>query len=205
METVLRRDLSPALRARALVVAGSLALSHADYERCEEYCEESLKLSRQIGDDRTAPWSRLGLGLVAMSRSDDGAATSRLEGALRSFREVDDDHGVGLVTTFSGMPALVRGDLVRAAQMFEEGLAREVGDRSTVYIALYNLAQVALYRGDHDRAAALFERGVKLSEQVEDRANLAYCLEGLATGCTKPSVRPFTYITNPTALSTNAR
>ena len=81
------------------------------------------------------------------------------------------------------MLAQVRGDLARAAQMFGEGLAlaREVGDRSTAYIALYNLSQVALYRGDHDRAATLFQRGVTLSEQVGDRANLAYCLEGLAT------------------------
>jgi tetratricopeptide (TPR) repeat protein len=183
MESVLQRDLAPALRARIRVVAGSLALSHADYERCEEYCEESLELSYQIGDELAAAWSRLGLGLVAMSRSDYGAATSRLEEALRSFREVDDDRGVALVITFSGMLALVRGDLARAAQMFGEGLAlaREVGDRSTAYIALYNLSQVALYRGDHDRAATLFEKGVTLSEQVGDRANLAYCLEGLAT------------------------
>lgn len=72
MESVLQRDLAPALRARIRVVAGSLALSHADYERCEEYCEESLELSYQIGDELAAAWSRLGLGLVAMSRSDYG-------------------------------------------------------------------------------------------------------------------------------------
>ncbi len=106
METVLQRELAPALRARILVVAGSLALSHADYKRCEEYCGESLELSYQIGDELAAAWSRLGLGPVAMSRSDYGAATSRLEKALRSFREVDDDRGVALVITFSVMLAL---------------------------------------------------------------------------------------------------
>jgi non-specific serine/threonine protein kinase len=67
--------------------------------------------------------------------------------------------------------------------MFGEGLAlaREVGDRTVTYIALYNLAQVALYHDDHDGAVTFFEEGVTLSEQVGDRANLAYCLEGLAT------------------------
>ena len=39
---------------------------------------------------------------------------------------------------------------------------------------------MALSRGDHDGATPLFEEGVMLSEQVGDRANVAYCLEGLA-------------------------
>ena len=54
------------------------------------------------------------------------------------------------------------------------------GDRTGTCITLYNLAQVSLSRGDHDHAATLFEEGITLSEQVTDRANVAYCLEGLA-------------------------
>jgi hypothetical protein len=66
--------------------------------------------------------------------------------------------------------------------MFEEGLAvaRQIGDRTSTYISLYNLAQAALSRSDYDGAAHLFEEGVTLSEQMRDRANVAYCLEGLA-------------------------
>ena len=86
------------------------------------------------------------------------------------------------MTTYLGMAGLMRGDLGRATQMFEEGLAmaRRLGERLATYIALYNLAQVALSRGDHDGAVSLFDEGVALSGEVGDRANLAYCLEGLA-------------------------
>ena len=35
-----------------------------------------------------------------------------------------------------------------------------------------------LYHGDHDGAVTLFEERVTLSEEVGERANLAYCLEG---------------------------
>jgi hypothetical protein len=89
---------------------------------------------------------------------------------------------VAHVTTFLGMVARMRGDEGQATAMFEEGLAaaRRIGDRSSTYIALYNLAQAALSRSDHDGAASLFEEGVTLSEQMGDRANVAYCLEGLA-------------------------
>src|SRR3712207_2533645 len=172
----------PALRGRALVVAGTLAYGHGDYELCERYSEEGLELSRRAGDELGAAWARVGLGLAAMSGSDYEAATSHLQEALGSFRQLDEGYGVAHVTTFLGMVALMRGDEGQATPMFEEGLAvaRRVGDRSSTYISLYNLAQAALSRSDYDGAAPLFEEGVTLSEQMGDRANVAYCLEGLA-------------------------
>ena len=184
MEAVLeRRDLSPALRAKALVAAASLAYGYGDYEWCERYSEEGLDLSRRVGDKLGMAWAHFGLGVVAMSRTDHAAATPHVEESLRSFREINEDLGVARATTCLGMVALMRGDVSLATETFEEGLAvaRRIGDRSAVCITLYNLAQVALCRGDHDHAAALFEEGVTLSERMGDRANVAYCLEGLAT------------------------
>ena len=182
MEEVLKSDLPPALRGRALVVAGTLAYGHGDYERCEGYSGEGLELTGQVGDELGAAWARVGLGLSAMSGSDYEAAASHFQGALHSFRQLDEGYGVAHVTTFLGMVELMRGDEGQATRMFEEGLAvaRRIGDRTSTYIALYNLAQAALSRSDYDGAAALFEEGVTLSEQMGDRANVAYCLEGLA-------------------------
>ena len=182
MEEVLKCALPPALRGRALVVAGTLAYGHGDYERCERYSEEGLELSRQVGDELGAAWAQVGLGLSAMSGSDYEAATAHFQEALRSFRQLDESYGVAHVTNFLGMVALMRGDEGQATPMFEEGLAvaRRIGDRSSTYIALYNLAFVALSRSDYDGAAPLLEEGVTLSEQMGDRANVAYCLEGLA-------------------------
>jgi predicted ATPase/DNA-binding XRE family transcriptional regulator len=182
MEEVLKCTLPPALRGRALVVAGTLAWGHGDYERCGRYSAEGLEVSQQAGDELGAAWARVGLGLSAMSRSDYEAATSHLQEALRSFRQLDEGYGVAHVTNFLGMVAMMHGDEGRATPMFEEGLAaaRRIGDRSSTYIALYNLAQAALSRSDYDGAASLFEEGVTLSEQMRDRANIAYCLEGLA-------------------------
>jgi predicted ATPase/DNA-binding XRE family transcriptional regulator len=181
MEAVLERDLPPALRARALVAAGTLAFSHGDYEQCERYSQKGLELSRHVGDELQAAWARVGLGVVAMSRADHEAAAPHLEEALRSFRELDEHFGVARMTICLGMVALMRGEEDEAIPMFEEGLAvaRQIGDMTSAYITLYSLAQVALSRGDHDQAAALFEEGITASEQVGDRANVAYCLEGL--------------------------
>ncbi len=182
MEEVLKSALPPALRGRALVVAGTLAWGQGDYERCEGYSEEGLESSRQVGDELGAAWARVGLGLSAMSGSDYEAATSHLQDALRTFRQLGEGYGVAHVTIFLGMVALMRGDEGQATPLFEEGLAvaRRIGDRTSTFIALYNLAQAALSRSDYEGAAPLFEEGVTLSEQMGDRANVAYCLEGLA-------------------------
>ncbi len=182
MEAVLERDLSPASRAKVLMVAGSLAFGHGNYEQSEKYCEECLKLSQHVGDKLRAAWARVGLGLAAMGRTDYEAAASYLQEALRAFREADEDFYVAHVTDYLGILALTRGEEGTANQKFEEGLtvARRIGDRASAYIALYNLAQVALSHGDHDRAATLLKEGIVLSEQIGDQANVAYCLEGLA-------------------------
>ncbi|HLL41372.1 MAG TPA: tetratricopeptide repeat protein, partial [Rubrobacteraceae bacterium] len=183
IEAALKDDLPPALRARALVVAGTLSFSHGDYERCETCSKEALELSRLVGDEMGAAWARVGMGVVAMTRTDHETATPHLEEALRSFRELDELFGVARVTTCLGMVAMMRGEEAKATPMFEEGLAvaHRIGDRTTAYITLYSLALLALSRSDHDEAATLFEEGITVSEQVGDRANVAYCLRGLAT------------------------
>jgi predicted ATPase/DNA-binding XRE family transcriptional regulator len=196
MEEVLKRALPPAFRGRALVVAGTLAWGHGDYEQCGSYSEEGLEVAQKAGDKLGAAWARVGLGLSAMSGSNYEAATSHLQEALRSFRQLDEGYGVAHVTNFLGMVALMRGDQGLATAMFEEGLAvaHQIGDRTSTCTALYNLAQAALSRSDYDEATLLFEEGLTLSEQMRDRANVAYCLEGLAVvanarGETKRSAR----------------
>jgi predicted ATPase len=183
VEAMLKSDLSPALRAKVLVAAGSLAYSYGDFEWCERYSEEGLMLSRQVGDALRMAWAEFGLGVAAMSRADHEAATPHLHESLRFFRDIGVDFGVARATISLGMVALMRGDVSRATETLHEGLrvAHRIGDRTGTCITLYNLAQVSLSRGDYDHAAIHFEEGVALAEQVADRANVAYCLEGLAT------------------------
>ena len=107
---VLKGDLPPALRSRTLVVAGTLAFSHGDYQRCEACSKEALELSRKVGDELGAAWAKLGLGVVAMTRTDHAAATPHLEEALQSFRELDEHFGVPRVTACLGLVALMRGE-----------------------------------------------------------------------------------------------
>jgi non-specific serine/threonine protein kinase len=75
-----------------------------------------------------------------------------------------------------------RADARRAAPYLRESAkaASGAGDRFSRYIALYNRSVLAQAEGDQEGAAALFEEGLAFSREAGDRANVAYCLEGLA-------------------------
>jgi hypothetical protein len=77
------------------------------------------------------------------------------------------------------MVALMRGDVNRAMETFEESLtvARQIGDKTGACITLYNLAQVSLFRATTSMLQPFSRRDHAL-RAVTDRANVAYCLEG---------------------------
>jgi tetratricopeptide (TPR) repeat protein len=83
---------------------------------------------------------------------------------------------------FSATVALGQGDRARARRLAERALslAREIGAREAVAVALPTLAGIARADGDLERAAQLFEEGLVLSAEVGDGTNVAYYLEALA-------------------------
>ena len=183
MEALLERHAPAAQRAVALAVAGTMAYTQGDFEACEKFFVEGVGLARRLDDTPRLAHQVQGLGLLALERSDLGQAAARFEEALGLYLAAGgNDQMVSFVRTQLGTVLLLSGDRDRAAEMMEEGLAvaRRVGDRTSTYVALYNLAQVALARDDLASAASLLREGVTLSREMRDRANLAHFSEGLA-------------------------
>jgi hypothetical protein len=81
-----------------------------------------------------------------------------------------------------GTVLLVSGRAQEAAAAVEVGVrdARRRGDRLSIYIGLYTMAQAALVSGDVSTARAHLDEGVALTRAIGDLANLAYLLEALA-------------------------
>jgi hypothetical protein len=75
-----------------------------------------------------------------------------------------------------------QGDLGRAAQLTEEGVAlfRELGNRGGVAVGLYNLGWIALLQGDLGRAADLYRESLSLSWETGLNPLVQSALEGLA-------------------------
>jgi hypothetical protein len=75
-----------------------------------------------------------------------------------------------------------QGDLGRAAQLTEEGVAlfRELGARGDVALGLYNLGWIALLQDDLGRAADIYKESLTLAWDTGMNQIVQSVLEGLA-------------------------
>ena len=60
-------------------------------------------------------------------------------------------------------------------------MSREVGERQSICAALYTLATLAQAERDYERASDLFAEGLTISAELGNEADVAHCLEGLAS------------------------
>jgi tetratricopeptide (TPR) repeat protein len=182
MEAALEHELPPGLRARALLVAGSMAYARGDHPSAGEHWREALHLSRCEGDVLAEAYAWGQMGLVEMARPDYEAAASSLEKGIALFERCGEEYLASVLRVFLGMMLLMQEESEQAERSFEEALAsaRRLKVPSLTYMVLYNLAQSALARGDREKAARMLEEGIEWSGRTRDKANLACLLEALA-------------------------
>jgi len=183
-------SLPTLMRAKVLIVRGNMSYGQESAEGTKLLFEEAAALSRQTGDTVDLAIALAGVGVTVMQQGDMRRATTLFEEVLMLYREATNKWGVSYALVHLGMALLSTGDLARSTRYFEEALAisREIGYRLSGYISLYNLALSSRLRGDHEQAAEHFIEGLELAVEVGDKANTAYCLEGLA-GASGASVR----------------
>jgi predicted ATPase/DNA-binding XRE family transcriptional regulator len=176
-------DVPPAVRARALLAAGSIAYSQGDYEQAAAHCEEALALYRVLGDLAGVAAAYRLLGMVVESLGDRERSAALEEEALRLYRVLGDRSGIGGMLNSIGLATLDRGDCERAAVLLEEALAlaRESGTSSSIAVALNNLAFVALVQGHYERATARQAEALELYRLQGHQEGLAHCYENFAS------------------------
>ena len=171
------------LRAKAFGRAGFLARSVGDYQRAKVLHEQSLMLSRRLGDKWGLAWSLHDLGIVAHIQGDPEQATKLYEESLSLSRDLLDRRGMAWALNSLGIVAHVTGDLERAAALFGESLAlkRELGDRWAVSNSLLNLGHLAEQRGEHEQAVVLNSESLIIKHELGDKEGIAHCLSALAS------------------------
>jgi ATP/maltotriose-dependent transcriptional regulator MalT len=169
----LSQDVDPRLRMSALSNAGSLYSDLDDYERAVEVLEESLTLSRALGDRAAMASALLLLGGVDKERGRYTAARTQLEEAASLFLELGDSWSRGFCLTILASLATAQGDYTRAHALLEEAhsLYRTLGDRFRMALVLFMLAHALfMAQADLPRAAALAEESLALYQAVGAKA-----------------------------------
>jgi len=156
------------LRALLLSRAGYLAWSLRDTNRVVPYCEESIALYRELGDQEGMAFALATLGFFASSHHTDRERWRTLwQESLDLYRQAGDRWGCRHVLGALGLAsAMEQPEYSSACWQESLALARELGVPDGIAWALYGLGVHAFLQGDDERAMALFTEELPLSRAI---------------------------------------
>ena len=168
-------------RAKALNQAGILAYFQDDITTAYALQEESVALSRELGDKRDLAQALCDLGVAVLEQGDLTQARSLIEESIALFRQIDDKSGLGRALQWHGAVAYREHDYERSRSSLGESisLAQETGDINQLAFSTGTLGHIAFEQGDYAAAQSFFEKGLILFREAKDKVGVAYALGNL--------------------------
>jgi predicted ATPase len=168
-------DAAPSLRASALSGAGSIATAQGEFKAARAFLEESLALSRGLGDQASVARTLTRLGRAAHEASDLATAWRHFEESARIARELGDRTAQAFALHNLAAADAGSGRLEPARDEFLEALAlrRAAFDRSGVATTLRSLAYLSLDLNDPGRARTYGEEALALFRTLGSEEGIA--------------------------------
>lgn len=169
-------------RAFAVLLQGTIAEQRGLYDEAERCLSEATAMYRKIGEDRGVGHGLNGLGVIALRRNDNQAATEWFLEALNRFRALNDRWSVALTATNLGWVAEIEGELAEARDWYEESrqIREGIGDAYSYAKSTADLGRVARRQKQVALAADLLEQALHVFYRSGDRRLAAACLVELA-------------------------
>jgi non-specific serine/threonine protein kinase len=168
-------------RAKALRASSILSTGTGDYIRARAFAESSIKLYREIGDNRSAGVVLADLGASLHWDGKEEEAIESLEESLRLLRATGERWEIAYALLWLGDTWFRMGDIERAATSWEESLrlTQELGDDYLMGWSLGGLADITRLRGDFKRAAGMFKKSLSLYQSSGNKVGPPFSLEAL--------------------------
>jgi predicted ATPase/class 3 adenylate cyclase len=172
-----------AVRARALIGAGSLAYWQKDGPAVVAAYEGALSIFRELGDPTGIAEGTYNLAFVPLISGDIDRAEDMFRASRAAFEEVGDQGGVAESLFGLSVASRLRGDFVAARRAAEESLRlhRELGDTFGMTGARYAIGRAAAESGDLEVARQQFLHTLDTAEQMWDRTGISLSLDNLAS------------------------
>jgi predicted ATPase/DNA-binding SARP family transcriptional activator len=170
-----------ALRAKALLGSGRLALLQCDYAPAVRRLDAALRLYRELADGAGMARALQFLGGVAREQGRYARSIELTTESLAVAGASGDRWAVASAHSYLGFVSWLQLDFGRAVSEATTalGMFRELGDAEGIAWSLLSLGAVARYQGTRDRAAALLDESRILSEGIGFREGIAWSLEQL--------------------------
>ena len=177
-------QVSSAVQARALAVAGWLGMHQGDAAHARQQLEDALALAEQCGSAWSSAFALTGLGAAGVWEHDPDHARQQmlLEDARDRWQRLDDSYGLLFANASLGALALSERDLPRARPLLLRCLdsARATGSPHSLAYASELLGMLALAERDTTEAAKQFSISLRQAHAVKDPFIMSYSLVGLA-------------------------
>lgn len=169
-------------RAKALNAAGTLMHGSAEYNTARKYLEESLEISRQLGDKQGMANVINNLGWIAAQLGELDAAKELSQESLALHTEFGDKRGRAVAFNNLSWVAYAQSEFALAYSLQEKnlGLRQEIGDERGVAFAMGWLAWIDIVRGNYDKAAALLDAAIKKLQELGDNMIMGFSMWILA-------------------------
>jgi predicted ATPase/transcriptional regulator with XRE-family HTH domain len=174
---------SPAARARALTVAGYLAILRGAHDEAKAWLDEAERFWRVVSDPAGLAAVLFYKGLLeAWSQTQIEPAEALFDASLRLARQTGPEWVVYFALMRLGDLACDRGDWAHAERLLTESrdLTEAAGDRWSRSRCLHSLGRVHLARGEPAQAGELFRDSLALASGVHDQRGIIWAVEGLA-------------------------
>jgi predicted ATPase/DNA-binding CsgD family transcriptional regulator len=168
------------LRARALWVAGYLALGQSDAEAAAPLLQQSLELATNMGDRASAAFATQYLGLCSLFSGDVAGAAELFRRAFEMQRQIEEPSAAFTLSDFA-FTRVLTGEPAQAITLYEHALGMtENGDPWTRSHCLWGLGLATWLLGDAARAERAELDALRLAGELDERTGIALCLEALA-------------------------
>jgi predicted ATPase/DNA-binding XRE family transcriptional regulator len=171
------------VRAKALSLAGHLAIFFDDPGLGRTLCEESLALARAANDKLNIAWALAELAQWENVVGDVRQATDTVEESLSLFRELDDPFGLDTALSERAWLANRQGDFEYARLLANEALAhaRAADDRTYTARACHLLGSLVWRQNnDVEEAKKFLEESLSLYRETRELWGVARVLTLLA-------------------------
>ncbi|HWC32457.1 MAG TPA: tetratricopeptide repeat protein, partial [Actinomycetota bacterium] len=171
-----------AIRAKALIAAGSIAYWAGDLASARERYEEALSISRDLGDEVGIAHALYNVAFTHALFDEHGLARATFEDAQRRFEVLDDPLMTAHAKLARAMVALRAPDQGDPEPLAAEALRvfEELGAPHSITLAHGILAQIAFVRGDEAPMIRHTLRSLEVSQAVDDPLGTAVQLDVVA-------------------------
>ena len=172
------KEVSDAVRAKALYGNGVLAYASDDRTKAEALFAESLALYQKLGERRGIAICLYKLGYVAWSRGNYTAARSLAEQALEMVRKLNRKDDIADSLLLLADVLINQGEYAGARTLIAESLTlfRASGDEWGMAYTLIYLARATFFAGDAAMARSALDECLVISRELGYKGGMAWAL-----------------------------